>query len=663
MGVVNIKKILIFILISVMFITISAVSAENVTDTASINMEDTTINEVSSYTEIIKKENNVTKESTSTTKTASKISIDSQSVKYNTTTNFNAKVTDVKGNNINEGKVVFKINGRTIGTTLVDQGIASLSYDLTDMTPKEYNLTVKYGENSKYLESSASSILTLLKHDSKITVNNVSVITRNTFNITANVIDSETGNLATGGKVAFKINGKTIGYANVSKGMVSYSYSAMKLSAKLYNITASYGGDHFLNSDVSQKAILNVSAIPTRMSVSKVSGYSNSVVLKATVVEKSNSNYLPSGIVVFKINDKTVGNSTISDGKVSFTYNTTQLARGTYKITAMLKPTSTFAESSASNNLTILAEEYFTFNQIKSAAVDVRNQFESNHTVTTVYIGKSRIALSEFLALMIQSAKNINNGKSSEKIPYKFYKTVTTQKDSVTSGYYTISQVLEIGDRVYAHMQKYNKPPTSISTVRGTLGYFNLVYTYARIFDVTSSSYLPTPCTVYNWESIHPSNSKSRTIYISSDVVYNLKDDYAFMYSIKSKLESYGYTVKIGGYGPNEHCDDIWDKSLPKDAVQVSIFSGADAGVIYDICTRSFMRTKENRLMFLVFYSETSADITGMKFLKRAHDDNYSSSSFTGIAYPDIYLKSHGYDYAFASNPEYIAKSVIKYIT
>ena len=67
--------------------------------------------------------------------------------------------------------------------------------------------------------------------------------------------------------------------------------------------------------------------------------------------------------------------------------------------------------------------------------------------------------------------------------------------------------------------------------------------------------------------------------------------------------------------------------------------------------------------MFLVYYSATSVDITGMKFLKRAHDDNYSPSSFTGLAYPDIYLKNHGYDYAYTTSVDTIAKSVINYIS
>ncbi|WP_323737132.1 Ig-like domain-containing protein [Methanosphaera sp. ISO3-F5] len=649
-----------------MFITFSAVSAENITDTSNVNMNDDISEEsdISHVTDVKKKEtNNITKTSASTSKISSKISVDSQSVKYDTTTKFKAQITDSYGNNIDEGKAVFKINGNTIGNANVNNGVATLTFKLSDMTPKKYTLTVKYGENSKYYGSSATTTLTLLKHNSKIVLNNESVITRDTVKLTGKVIDADTGSVAKSGKVAFKINGKTAGYATVSNGIVSLTYHATKLSAKTYKLTASYGGNSFLNSDRSETSYLKVSAIPTRMSVNKVSGYSDSVVLKATVVEKSTSEYLPSGVVVFKINGKTLGNSTITNGKTSFTYETTHLARGTYTITAILKPTSTYASSSAENELTINAEEYFTFKQIKSAAITVRTQFEANKNVDTVYISKSRIALSEFLALMIKTTENLYYTGSSNKVAYEHFKSLNTQSDSVSKGVYYIDEIIDMGERTYNFMQKNNRPPKYTSSVFGNIGFFNLVYTYTRVLDASTSDYLVDTCRVYNWNAIHPSNPKVRTIYITSDVVYNKNKDYAYMNKLKSKLESYGYTVKIGGYGPNSHVEDIWYGSLPDNAVQVSIFSGADAGVIYDISTRSFMKSKESRLMFLVYYSATSVDITGMKFLKRAHDDNYSPSSFTGLANPDIYLKNHGYDYAYTTSVDTIAKSVINYIS
>jgi hypothetical protein len=162
---------------------------------------------------------------------------------------------------------------------------------------------------------------------------------------------------------------------------------------------------------------------------------------------------------------------------------------------------------------------------------------------------------------------------------------------------------------------------------------------------------------------MHPSSSKSRTIYITTDIIFNKNKDYEFMNSIKSKLQSLGYKVVINGYGPNSHNTAIRNQSLPINAVQLSIFGGADAGVIYDLCTRSFMRLKESRLMFLVYHPDSSTDITGLSYLKRAHDDNYSTSSFTGISKPDVYLKNNGYDYVYSKNVNTIVNRLIDYIS
>ena len=606
---------------------------------------------------------NVTKTNTITNiKTASKTSVNAVTIKYNSTAKLSAKVTDAKtGQNINEGKVVFKLNSKTVGYSNVNNGVATYLYDATSLTPKDYNLTVKFGETTNYLGSSSDSTLTVTRDASKIVVSNVTVISNQTVKITATVTNKNNGNYATSGKVAFKLNGKTIGYANVTNGKAILTYKAVH-SAKTYKLNATYGGNSFLNSSVSSMSSFIVSPRPTKMTVSKISGYSTIVELKASVVDKLTSKNLSSGVIVFKINDKTVGNASISNGKASIKYNASQLARGTYKLSALLKPTSFYATSNATNNLTILVESSFTYNQIKKAAIYVRTVYESNNTLTTVPISKSRIALSEFLALMIKSCYYADKGVKAN-ISYKRYNSLNEQYDSFTSVVLNISQVKEIGNRTLNFMEANGRPPKYVSTKFGKIGYFNIVYTYCRVMDVSAYNYLPSTCRVYSWASMHPSNPKSRTIYLTSDMILNKSKDYAFMESIKAKLEEKGFKSVILGYGPNSHNTAIRSQSIPVNAVQVSIFGGADAGVIYDMCSRSFMRLKESRLMYLVYYPDHCTDITGLSFLSRARDDNYSSTSFKGISNPDIYLKNNGYDYVYSKDVNTIVNNIIKYIS
>ena len=652
-------------LITVLFISLSVVSATNDTtvedDDSNLSLDCDTS---TTSSELITKKtsDNVTKTNTITnSKTASKISVNAVTIKYNTTANLSAKITDAKtGQNINEGKAVFKLNSKTLGYSNVNNGIATYVYDAKSLTPKNYTITVKYGETSNYLGSSSDSTLTVVRDASKIVVNNVTVISNETVKITATVTNNN-GIYATSGKVAFKLNGKTIGYANVTNGKAVLTYKAVH-SAKAYKLNATFGGNNLLNSSVSSMSSFVVSPRPTKLTVGKISGYSTTVELKASVVDKLSSKNLTSGVIVFKINDKTVGNSTISNGKASLKYNSSQLARGTYKLTALLKPTSFYAASNATNNLTILVENSFTYDQIKKAAVYVRTVYESNNTLTTVPIGKSRIALSEFLALMIKSCFYADRGVKAN-VTYRRYNSLNEQYDSFTKVVLSISEVKEIGDKTLNYMEANGRPPKYVSTDYGKMGYFNIVYTYCRVMDVSAYNYLPSTCRAYSWASMHPANPQSRTIYLTSDVIFNKNKDYAFMESIKSKLEEYGFTVNILGYGPNSHNTAIRSQSLPINAVQVSIFGGADAGVIYDMCSRSFMRLKESRLMYVVYYPDYCTDITGLSFLGRAHDDNYSSSSFKGISNPDIYLKNNGYDYTYSKNINTIVKNIINYIS
>lgn len=664
MGVVNIKKIYLLVLLSVMFITMSMVSAANTIHTADLDSQDSTLTKDTTTTAgvITKKVNdNVTKTSTNQ-KTKTKTSVTSLKVKYDSTAKLSAKVTDVKGNNVTAGKVIFKVNGKTVGKTTVKKGEANYNYDTSSLTTKTYTVTANYTESTQLLSSSANSTLTVVKATSEVMVKDYTVTYKHPVTLVATVTNKDTGSFVNGGKVTFKLNGKSVKTVKVTNGMAYYTYTANKKPGK-YTFTASYAGSKLYTSAVSNTASLNITKGFIKINTIKVSGYSSSIRLKANVVDKYTSKNLTSGTVIFKVNYKTVGRSKVKNGTASLKYDTTMLTNGKYKVTAQYKPTSYYYGNSSSNTMTVKAEKEFNYSQVKAAAVHVRTQLEANNKVSSVHVSKTRMNLADFLALMIQTAANANKGKSSAKVSYKHYDDITTQIDTLTTGKLNISQVLDIGSRTLTFMNENNRPPKYSNTVFGQMGYYNIIYSYTKVLDVSTSKYLPSTCRVYPWSKIHPTNPKKRTIYITSDEIRNKTADYEFMNKVKKALEKKGYKVVVEGYGPNSHNKAIRNGSLPVNAVQLSLFGGADPGVIYDLCTRSFMRLKENRLMFLAYKPSSSTDITGLSFLARAHDDNYSPSSFTGIEHPDIYLKNHGYDYVYSFDVNTIVNRLIKYIS
>ncbi|WP_455645974.1 Ig-like domain-containing protein [Methanosphaera sp.] len=604
------------------------------------------------------------KQSTNTsTMHASSITVENKTVSCNSSVQLVVKVVDKTTNvNASSGKVAFKINGKTVGYDNVVNGKAYYTYNTTGLTAKNYTISVVYGGNSYLSKSNATGYLTVITRNTQVVVSNKTIAYNNSVQLTATVTDSSTKNYVSGGKVAFKINGKTVGYDNVVNGKAYYTYNTTGLSVKNYTISVVYSGNSYLSKS-NATGYLKIITRNTQMSISnKTVSKGELVQLTVTVIDNSTKNYVSGGKVAFKINGKTVGYDNVVDGKSYYNYNTSTLGLGNYTINASYSGSKIYTSAVSSKGVLTVTAPSFTYAEIKEAAVYLRNQYESDHILTKVTVGSTTMGVEDFLPIMIKLVNNINNGKVSSSVTYVDYNPITSQIDTITGGKLSLSEVITMGNKILNFYSTNNRPPTYATTTYGQLGYYNIIYTYLKIIDVSSSNYLPSTNKVYNWSVIHPTNITSRSIYITSDNIYNSAKDYAFMNSIKSILESKGFTVYIVGLGPNTHNTEIWAESLPENAVQLSIFGGSDAGVFYDMCTRSFMRKKSNRLLFIALYSATARNITNLGFLERAHDDNYSPDSFTGLANPDVYLKEHGYDYIYTTSATSIANALIDYI-
>ena len=593
-----------------------------------------------------------------------RMSVTNKITTYNTKVQLTATVVNNKTNEyVIEGNVTFKINNSPIATSKITNGKAHCTYNPINLTPKKYTITAIYSGTHVFKNSSATGTLTVTKKNSNMVLSDKVISYGNKVQLVATITDKNTKSYVSNGKVAFKVNDKTVGYGSVSSGKAYYTYDSSKLSAKSYKLSAVFGEtSQYLSSK--DNALLTINKLNSTISLADKSVLAgNKIQLVATITNKNNNAYISNGKVAFKVNGKTIGYGSVSSGKAYYTYNTAELDTGKYKLTATYGGNNIYSSSTATTKTLTVLKNTFTYTQIRNAAISVRNQFESNKIVSTVTVGSTTMGLQDFLPLMIHMAKNVYQGKSSTPVEYKHYAPISKQTDSMKSVVLSDSQVLNIGNQVLNYYQSNSKAPEYITTSWGKFGYYNIVYTYTKMIDVSTSKYLPSSCKIYNWNRIHPTNVKSRLVVISTDNIFTTSKDKAFVNSIKKILESKGFTVKLLGVGPNTHNAAIWEKSLPDNAIQLSVFGGADAGVIYDVCTRSFMRAKANRLVFFAYHSATAKDITGLDWLERAHDDNYSPSSFKGIAHPDTYLKSHGYDYVYTSNVNTIVDALLKYVS
>ena len=143
-----------------------------------------------------------------------------------------ARVNDANGDGINTGKIIFKLNGKTItdgeGKTLfakVVNGEAVLNFVIpTKYTAKKYTITAVYG-GDYYERTEAKGTLTLEKKG--VTINSDGVLAvKGKISVKASITDESGKLLVTSTKLTIKINGKTaLSNVNSTNGIIDVSFT------------------------------------------------------------------------------------------------------------------------------------------------------------------------------------------------------------------------------------------------------------------------------------------------------------------------------------------------------------------------------------------------------------------------------------------------------
>jgi hypothetical protein len=149
----------------------------------------------------------------------------------------------------------------------------------------------------------------------------------------------------------------------------------------------------------------------------------------------------------------------------------------------------------------------------------------------------------------------------------------------------------------------------------------------------------------------------NRPVYITSDNIKNKTVDNARINNIINGLKTLGITAYNMGLGPNTHIKVLQSTQVPKNAVIINIFGGADAGTLNEMGQNWYKNLRGTRKVYTIFWPPSKI-ITGLDFLERAHDDNYSPVTFTGLAHPDQYLLTNGYKYLYSGDIKNIINNI-----
>lgn len=223
----------------------------------------------------------------------------------NDTFTVNGKLTTDDNNIIENAPIFITINGMNYITNSDANGSFTLNVTAPNKTGN-HTINAVYIGNESFISSTVNSHVNVKKLSTTTTVENITSKINNTVVFTAKVVD-EKGNDVLSGKVAFKLNGNTIGVVNIVNGIASMEYKVIN-SPKDYKITAKYGENSaYINSETI--GVLHVIKRDANVTIMNVSDpiVGDKINLVAIVTE--DEGIANDGIVIFKINGVTLRNS------------------------------------------------------------------------------------------------------------------------------------------------------------------------------------------------------------------------------------------------------------------------------------------------------------------------------------------------------------------
>ena len=161
----------------------------------------------------------------------------------------------------------------------------------------------------------------------------------------------------------------------------------------------------------------------------------------------------------------------------------------------------------------------------------------------------------------------------------------------------------------------------------------------------------------------NPYNTRYRTVLIDADGGFSK----FFLKDIANKLRNCGWKVIVKGIGPGQHSKNY---KLVKNAVYMPFYNGLCAGTIYEMVLSYYGGViKRNKAVLAPAWftkdwvsdrmRQYRNDITKVKFLKRAWDDNFMPSKFKGLAYPANYMSKNNIKYCVSDTTYRIVEQFV----
>ncbi|AWX32049.1 S-layer family protein [Methanosphaera sp. BMS] len=221
----------------------------------------------------------------------------------NTNITITATLTDTDNKAIANQNITLNVAGKTFNVKTNSNGVATQTY--TPTTLGKQTITANYKGDSKYINSTATTTITVKKINTKLDlkVSNTTPINNTQVTITVTLTDADNNKLANQ-QVTLNINGKTVTAKTNNTGIITQTYTPTKVETQ--NITATYAGDSRYNNSTKTIRITVKNKIKTQTTVNPATGViGEKLTIKATVTD-TNGNNVNEGNLIFKVNGVTI---------------------------------------------------------------------------------------------------------------------------------------------------------------------------------------------------------------------------------------------------------------------------------------------------------------------------------------------------------------------
>lgn len=303
-------------------------------------------------------------------KTATKVTINSVKGTLGDKIRITVNVKDIKGNNINNGNVILKLNGKTLKTDnifgskkaakklLVKNGKATVTLTATKTIRNAKNLTATYGGTSKYHYNVSKAIKPQIQlRKAQITVTATPKIQQQHKVITFKVNIKDESNKKIADKnsyVIFKINGKTLKDSKsktikvqVKNQTATYKYRVPKgtsgltteFKVKNHVLTAVFSNPVYSSAKNTTKFQVKRSSTKFNITTLQYTNKTRTLTIKGNIKDYMNTNVAGNTKINIKIDGKSITqagktvNYTIKSGKINLNIKVPNTFKTVNKVT------------------------------------------------------------------------------------------------------------------------------------------------------------------------------------------------------------------------------------------------------------------------------------------------------------------------------------------